>query len=145
VLASIVQQHEATRDVPGWLPAAAFSTGPRQELLHALTSLHSRGDPVDALTADWERARISQDTDTSYATRLTRLKVDTSKALDGCHQLYLDYENSPQARAAIAAVSLATPAGAHATGPVPCGPAASPPDIGPPPCGPARPGPAPRM
>jgi DnaB-like helicase N terminal domain len=144
-LAGIVQQHEATRDVPGWLPAAAFSTGPRQELLRALTSLHSRGEPVDALTADWERARISQDTDTSYAARLTRLTVDTTRVLDSCHQIYLDYQNSPQARTAPAAGNPAVADEPHVTGRVPSGSAASRPDIGPPPCGPVRPGPAPRI
>jgi len=145
VLASIVQQHEATRDVPGWLPAAAFSTGPRQELLRALTSLHSRGEPVDALTADWERARISQATDTSYAARLSRLTVDTTRILDSCHQIYLDHQNSPQARTAPAAASPDAPGEPYLTGPVPRGPAASHPDIGPPPGGPVRPGPAPRI
>jgi hypothetical protein len=104
VLASIIQRHEQTRNLPRWLPAQAFTSTARQELFTAITSLRARGEPVDELTADWERARRYPHTGdtagagTSCAARLARLPATPAGALQAARQLFHDYANSAHAR-----------------------------------------------
>ena len=103
VLASIIRQQPETSDVAGWLPSEAFTAPARRELFTALAGLHARGEPVDALTADWERVRHQATTpdaprpDTSYAQRLARLPVSPAEALAASRALLTDYENTQNA------------------------------------------------
>jgi hypothetical protein len=81
VLAAIVQRHEDARTIPRWLPSSAFTAGRRRDLYAAILRLDELGNPVDALTVDWEHARYQAwqqhiGDDTSYASRLARLEVD---------------------------------------------------------------------
>jgi hypothetical protein len=100
VLASLIRQHPETSDVPGWLPAEAFTSPARREIFTAIVRLHRRGEPVDELTADWERARHQATTpdaprpDTSYAQRLACLPVHPAEALAASRALLNDFENS---------------------------------------------------
>lgn len=150
VLASVVQRHLQTSDLPGWLPASVFTSAARQELFAAIVSLHSRGEPIDDLTADWERARLqaigagNQGADTSYAQRLARMAVGPAAALDACRVLLGEYGNPEDT------LRLRTgsgPAINGSAGPAPMPEAGRPPLLQPPdppdPSGPA--GPQPRM
>ncbi len=80
--------------VTGWLPAEAFIAGPRRDLYTAILALCARGEPVDELTADWERARHQalpadgQAVDTTYARRLAGMRTDPAQALRAAHRLF---------------------------------------------------------
>jgi len=97
VLASVIQRHHQTSDLPGWLPADVFTGAARQEVFTAIVSLHIRGEPIDDLTTDWERARLQATAsgttgpDTSYAQRLARMPVGPAEALGACRALLSDH------------------------------------------------------
>jgi len=103
VLAIIVQQDDAARDIPGWLPPAAFAEGPRRQLYQAITSLYALGEPIDQLTVDWEHAKMSaalppaadasRALDTTYAARLARVAIDADAAMESCNILFRTHVN----------------------------------------------------
>ncbi len=103
VLASIIQGHPETRDLPTWLPAEAFTDPARQEIFAAIASLRARGEAVDELTTDWERARYQTITpgvprlDTSYAQRLARLPVRPTEVLTATSALLTRTDSSRNA------------------------------------------------
>jgi hypothetical protein len=85
VLAAMLQGHPQAGQVLAFLPVAAMTDWYRQELLQAIRRLHAAGDPVDALTADWQvaaarartggqlvRAASAPEEAETYATRLAR-------------------------------------------------------------------------
>jgi hypothetical protein len=100
VLASVIQRHHQTSDLPGWLPADVFTSAACQEVFAAIVSLHIRGEPIDDLTTDWERARLQATAsgttgpDTSYAQRLARMPVGPAEAVDACRTLFDDHVKS---------------------------------------------------
>lgn len=65
VLAGLLQHHEFNTGVLDWLPAEAFTAGPRREIYQAIDAVARRGDPIDELTVEWQLAgdrAISQPT-----------------------------------------------------------------------------------
>ncbi len=79
------------------MPADVFTSAARQEVFAAVVSLHIRGEHIDDLTTDWERARLQATAsgttgpDTSYAQRLARMPVGPAEALDACRALLGDH------------------------------------------------------
>jgi hypothetical protein len=45
--------------VLSWLPADAFTPGPRREVYQAIAALARHGEAVDELTVDWQLARTT--------------------------------------------------------------------------------------
>ena len=79
LLTTLLQRHPESSRVLDFLPVAAFAHPYRQELFHAIRTLHAAGKPVDPLTADWELVRRGippTDGAESYATRLARADAD---------------------------------------------------------------------
>lgn len=56
VLADLIQHHWQNSDVLDWLPAEAFTAGPRRDVYEAITALTRSGQPVDQLTIEWHLA-----------------------------------------------------------------------------------------
>jgi hypothetical protein len=56
VLAGLLQHHSSNTGVLEWLPAEAFTEGPRREIYAAITTLARHGDPIDELTVEWQLA-----------------------------------------------------------------------------------------
>jgi len=136
-------RREPQADVTGWLPGEAFSAGPRRELYTAILALRARGEPVDELTADWERARHQappadgQAADTTYARRLAGIRTDPAEALRAAHRLFsqrLSTACTPAGLPVVGAIEPA-PTGLSAAVAIPLIP----------PPGPSRSGPEPRM
>jgi DnaB-like helicase N terminal domain len=106
ILALVLLRERDGRDIPGWLPPEAFTTGPRRELFTAVTSLYERGEPIDALTADWERARTYGNIpsekhelgpDTMYGEKLARDPVPAEVGIHASHLLFRSYVISQRA------------------------------------------------
>lgn len=119
VLASVLQRDDAARAIPNWLPASAM-TGPRRELLTAITALARRGDPVDEVTADWELTRArsltgAQPGDTAYAARVVRLSVGAGTAVTIAHDLYREHTAASDRMAAVLPHAAGTAAGSPET------------------------------
>jgi len=56
VLADLVQHYRQSSTVLDWLPAAAFTAGPRRDVYEAITALARDGQPIDELTVEWHLA-----------------------------------------------------------------------------------------
>lgn len=56
VLAGLLAHHEFNTGVLTWLPADAFTDGPRREIYQAIVAVARRGDPIDELTVEWQLA-----------------------------------------------------------------------------------------
>ncbi len=57
VLADLIRHFWPNSNVLKWLPAEAFTPGPRREVYQAITTLARNGEPVDALSVDWQLTR----------------------------------------------------------------------------------------
>ena len=56
VLADLMQHYRQSSSALDWLPAAAFTAGPRREVYEAITALARGGQPIDELTVEWHLA-----------------------------------------------------------------------------------------
>jgi hypothetical protein len=56
VLADLIQHYWQNSSVPDWLPADAFTAGPRREVYEAIAALTRGGQPIDQLTIEWHLA-----------------------------------------------------------------------------------------
>jgi hypothetical protein len=74
VLADLIQHHWQNSHVLEWLPAEAFTAGPRREVYEAITTLSRHEEPVDELTVEWQMARQRAATQATETTR----QADTS-------------------------------------------------------------------
>jgi hypothetical protein len=99
LLAWLLRQHTRPPNLGVPIQPEMITPGPRRELYAAIAALISRGEPVDELTADWERARrhtaatpqaSSPPPDTSYASRLAGVR--TGAVVDSSQQLLHEYQ-----------------------------------------------------
>jgi hypothetical protein len=56
VLADLIQHYWQNSHVLEWLPAEAFTPGPRRGVYEAITALSRNSEPVDELTVEWQMA-----------------------------------------------------------------------------------------
>ena len=56
VLAGLLAHYEFNTGVLNWLPAEAFTEGPRREIYQAIVAVARRDDPIDELTVEWQLA-----------------------------------------------------------------------------------------
>ena len=56
VLAGLIQHHWQNSNVLDWLPADAFTAGPRRDVYEAVAALGRAGQPIDELTVAWHLA-----------------------------------------------------------------------------------------
>jgi len=56
VLADLIQHYWQNSSVLDWLPADAFTAGPRREVYEAIAALTRGGQPIDELTVQWHLA-----------------------------------------------------------------------------------------
>ncbi len=56
VLADLIQHYRQSARVLDWLPAEAFTAGPRREVYEAVAALARDGRPIDELTVEWHLA-----------------------------------------------------------------------------------------
>jgi hypothetical protein len=57
VLAGLIRHFPQNSNVVNWLPAEAFTPGPRREVYQAITALARSGEPLEALSVDWQLSR----------------------------------------------------------------------------------------
>ena len=56
MLADLIQHHWQNSNVLDWLPADAFTAGPRRDVYEAVAALGRTGQPIDELTVAWHLA-----------------------------------------------------------------------------------------
>ena len=56
VLADLIQHYWQSSNVLDWLPAEAFTAGPRRDVYEAVAALGRAGRPIDELTVEWHLA-----------------------------------------------------------------------------------------
>ncbi|HEY1914354.1 MAG TPA: DnaB-like helicase N-terminal domain-containing protein [Streptosporangiaceae bacterium] len=57
ILADLISHFGPNSNMLTWLPADAFTPGPRREVYQAIVTLRHNGEAVDPLTVDWQLAR----------------------------------------------------------------------------------------
>ena len=68
VLADLIQHHWQNSNVLDWLPADAFTAGPRRDVYEAVAALGRAGQPIDELTVAWHLASSRSASQRRYPT-----------------------------------------------------------------------------
>lgn len=112
ILADLIQHPDQIDQASEAINAATFTVTARDDLFDAISAVHKRGEPVDAVTVAWELDRIQADGHRSdgvdpaaYVDRLAAVPVEPGIALDTARKIasqeQLVAERQTQARRAV--------------------------------------------
>ena len=94
ILAELIQHPDQIEQASGAIDAATFTSAARNDLFDAISAVHKRGEPVDALTIAWELDRIQAEglrnagvNPAAYVDRLAAVPVEPGTALETAEKI----------------------------------------------------------